>query len=94
MREVSCVGYTPRAWDPCSLQSILDVPTRYVAIEHQNCHFKPLQVCLECLHIGSGGVVYSSVYDTRLYSHGVHLDMDCYLTDNPSYRLTRYEGVI
>ena len=25
MREVSCVGYTPRAWDPRSLQSILDV---------------------------------------------------------------------
>ena len=22
MREVSCVGYTPRAWDPSSLQSI------------------------------------------------------------------------
>ena len=26
MREVYCVGYTPRGWDPCSLQSILDVP--------------------------------------------------------------------
>ena len=26
MREVYCVGYTPCAWDPRSLQSILDVP--------------------------------------------------------------------
>ena len=26
MREVYCVGYTPHAWDPRSLQSILDVP--------------------------------------------------------------------
>ena len=26
MREVSCVEYSPRAWDPRSLQSILDVP--------------------------------------------------------------------
>ena len=25
MREVYCVGYTARAWDPHSLQSILDV---------------------------------------------------------------------
>ena len=25
MREVYCVGYTPRVWDPRSLQSILDV---------------------------------------------------------------------
>ena len=24
--EVYCVGYAPRAWDPRSLQSILDVP--------------------------------------------------------------------
>ena len=27
MREVSCVGYEPRAWDPCSLQPILDGDT-------------------------------------------------------------------
>ena len=26
MREVYCVEYTPCAWDPRSLQSILDVP--------------------------------------------------------------------
>ena len=26
MREVYCVGYTTRAWNPRSLQSILDVP--------------------------------------------------------------------
>ena len=26
MREVYCVGYTPRAWDPRSLQPVLDGP--------------------------------------------------------------------
>ena len=26
MRRVSSVGYTPRAWDPRSLQSLLNVP--------------------------------------------------------------------
>ena len=26
MREVSCMGYIPRAWDPRSLQCILDCP--------------------------------------------------------------------
>ena len=26
MLEVSCVGYTPRAWDPRSLQSMLNGP--------------------------------------------------------------------
>ena len=28
MREVFCVGYTPRAWDPRYLQAILDGPFR------------------------------------------------------------------
>ena len=26
MSEVYCVGYTPRAWDPCFLQCVLGVP--------------------------------------------------------------------
>ena len=29
MREVSCVGYTPRAWDPRSLQSMLNGPAYF-----------------------------------------------------------------
>ena len=31
MREVYCVGYTPRAWDPRTLQSILDGPLYFEA---------------------------------------------------------------
>ena len=27
MREVSCVGYTPRAWEPRSLQPMLGIVT-------------------------------------------------------------------
>ena len=39
MRKVYCLGYTPRAWDPRSLQSILNVPLVFLArcygsIEH------------------------------------------------------------
>ena len=31
IREVYCVGYTPRAWDPLYLQSILDGPLYFEA---------------------------------------------------------------
>ena len=31
MREVSCVGYIPRTWDPRSLQPILDGPLYFEA---------------------------------------------------------------
>ena len=33
MREVYCVEYTPRAWDPRSLQSILDVPLYFGVLQ-------------------------------------------------------------
>ena len=32
MHEASCVGYTPRAWDPRSLRSILDGISRRITL--------------------------------------------------------------
>ena len=34
MREVSCVGYTPRAWNPRSLWSMLDGPLYFGLLEY------------------------------------------------------------
>ena len=46
MHEVSCVGYTPRAWDPCSLQSILDylLYFKVIKLELKGCYMSTDQV--------------------------------------------------
>ena len=40
--EVYCVRYTPRAWDPSSLQSILNVPLVFRSFAASSQRLKPL----------------------------------------------------
>ena len=41
MREVYCVVYTPRAWDPRSLQSILNIPLVFYVFATSSKRLKP-----------------------------------------------------